>query len=177
MQIDENRLVKTEAVAATCVKDGCKAYYTDPLTGKIYADENGTQETSLAALKEPAHGLTSVPAKDATSESDGNIAYWYCPICGKYFADGEAVEEISKEDTVIPATGTVSGKQGDADGDGSVDAYDAALVVQFSIGSITEDSLNIAALDVDGDGYVDAFDAVLILKYCVGAITKFPTQG
>lgn len=65
---------------------------------------------------------------------------------------------------------------GDADGDGYIDAYDASLVMKYSVGAIGDDALNLRALDVDGDGYVDAYDASLIQKFSVGAIEKFPAE-
>ena len=63
---------------------------------------------------------------------------------------------------------------GDADGDGFIDAFDASLIMKYSVGAISADELNVSVLDVDGDGVVDAFDASLIQKYSVGAIDKFP---
>ena len=38
---------KTEAREATCTEDGNRAYYTCKTCGKIYADSEGTQETSV----------------------------------------------------------------------------------------------------------------------------------
>jgi hypothetical protein len=65
---------------------------------------------------------------------------------------------------------------GDADGDGFIDAYDASLVMKYSVGAISADTLDLRALDVDGDGYVDAYDASLIQKFSVGVIDKFPAE-
>ena len=65
---------------------------------------------------------------------------------------------------------------GDADGDGFVDADDAALVKKYSVGSLAENGLNLDVLDLDGDNVVDAYDAAFIQKHSIGAITKFPVE-
>jgi len=105
MQIDENRLIKTEAVAATCLTDGCKEYYTDPVTGKIYADKNGTQVTTLAALKIPAgHSMTAYTETEATCTEPGNTAYWFCQLCEGYFSDASGNTPIESGSWVIPAS-------------------------------------------------------------------------
>ena len=65
---------------------------------------------------------------------------------------------------------------GDADGDGYVDAYDAALIMKYSVGAEESTALNLRVCDLDGDGFVDAFDAALAQKYSVGAIELFPVE-
>ena len=47
---------KTEAREATCTEDGNRAYYTCKTCGKIYADAEGTQETSVPELTVKAQG-------------------------------------------------------------------------------------------------------------------------
>ena len=73
---------------------------------------------------------------------------------------------------------------GDADGDVDVDSYDAASVLNYSIGtnilSIIDpgewDSSRVARADVDGDGSLLALDASYIQQYVVGLIEEFPTS-
>jgi len=67
-----------------------------------------------------------------------------------------------------------NGLLGDANSDGIVDSYDAALILQFDVGAITADQIDLTVCDVDGDGIVDSYDATLILQFDVGMITKFP---
>ena len=43
----DHSMEKTEAREATCTEDGNRAYYTCKTCGKIYADSEGTQETSV----------------------------------------------------------------------------------------------------------------------------------
>ena len=63
--------------------------------------------------------------------------------------------------------------KGDVDGDGSITAQDASLVLQLVAGKITPSTAGVAygAADVDGDGDVTAQDASLILQHVAGKIT------
>jgi len=64
-----HRVTKTEAKPATCFEAGNKEYYTCSLCGKIYADEQGTIETTVADCVIPAFG-DHEPGAAATCESD-----------------------------------------------------------------------------------------------------------
>ena len=73
---------------------------------------------------------------------------------------------------------------GDVDENGVVQAYDAAIVLNYSIGldpipeidPIPWEENRILAADVDGNGEIQSFDASLILQYSVGLITSFPVE-
>jgi parallel beta-helix repeat protein len=67
----------------------------------------------------------------------------------------------------IPITGDVSLN-------GNIQAYDAALVLQSAVGSITLNARQLSAADVSGNGTVTAYDASLILQYVIGFINYFP---
>ena len=60
---------------------------------------------------------------------------------------------------------------GDVNGDGSVTAQDASLVLQHVAGKKQLYTGDISAADVNGDGEVTAQDASLILQYVAGKIT------
>lgn len=62
---------------------------------------------------------------------------------------------------------------GDVNGDGGVDALDAAKVLQHDAGLITLTANALARADVNGDGFVDAVDASKILQYDAGIIGGF----
>ncbi len=66
---------------------------------------------------------------------------------------------------------------GDVDGNGIVESYDAAIVLQYYVGIIAEWETwqNIAA-DVDGNGIVEAYDASLIMRFAVEMIDHFPVE-
>ncbi len=60
--------------------------------------------------------------------------------------------------------------EGDASCDGSVDAVDAALVLQFTAGLLGS-ILCAAPADVNGDGDITSVDAALILQFTAGLLT------
>lgn len=66
---------------------------------------------------------------------------------------------------------------GDVNNDGDVDAADALMILQASVGlrALTTNEKEIA--DVNGDGYVDAADAILILRYNAGLVDAFPVES
>ena len=66
----------------------------------------------------------------------------------------------------LPA-GAAALKTGDIDGDGTVTAIDARLVLRASVGLVTLSSAQRTAADVDRDGEVTAMDARLILRASV----------
>ncbi len=57
---------------------------------------------------------------------------------------------------------------GDADENGTVQAYDAALTLQHAIGIITLPPIGALNADVNMDGIITAYDAALILRYAIG---------
>lgn len=56
-------------------------------------------------------------------------------------------------------------QKGDLNGDGNVNAADAALALQIAAGIVTPTDVQRAAGDVNGDGQITAADATLILYY------------
>ena len=65
---------------------------------------------------------------------------------------------------------------GDVSGDGTVTAYDTALILQHIRGIIQLSAEQQDRGDVDGDDTLTANDATLILKRVVGIIPKFPVE-
>ena len=66
---------------------------------------------------------------------------------------------------------------GDVDGNNEIQAYDAALVLQYSASIIEFEEWQFIASDVDMNGEVQAYDAALILQYSAGIIDEFPVEG
>ncbi len=67
---------------------------------------------------------------------------------------------------------------GDIDGNQLIQAFDASMVLQYSIGLQSDwEDWQLTAADVDGNDTIQAFDAALILQYTIGIITEFPVQG
>ena len=65
---------------------------------------------------------------------------------------------------------------GDVSLNGSVQAYDAALILQYSVSSLSLNEVQLLVADVSGNGSVTAFDASYILQYAVGLIQGFPAE-
>jgi hypothetical protein len=84
--------------------------------------------------------------------------------------------EIEKRQAIIDVITTLGVSPGDVSGNGTVSAYDAAMVLQYVVGLITLTDTQIEAADVSKNGTVSAYDAALILQYVLGLITSF-TEG
>jgi hypothetical protein len=73
---------------------------------------------------------------------------------------------------------------GDVDYNGEIQAFDAAISLQYSVGLDPISGIDarpwsewrITSADVDGNKAIEANDASLILRYVVGLITAFPAQ-
>ncbi len=91
--------------------------------------------------------------------------------------------DLYNEEIVVPVTMTVGQAYmyGDVTGDDVVDAFDAANVLQFTVGMNPVGAplpwtWQLIAGDVDGNGTPEAYDAALILQYAVGMINVFPVE-
>ena len=65
---------------------------------------------------------------------------------------------------------------GDVNTDGSVNATDALITLQHSVGKTTLEGTAALNADVNADNAVNATDALLILQYSVNKITVFPAE-
>ena len=75
--------------------------------------------------------------------------------------------------TPLPPTPTPAKALGDVNDDASVNAIDAALILQYTAGLLS--SLpNTASADADASGGVDSIDAALVLQYEAGLIPRLP---
>jgi hypothetical protein len=90
----------------------------------------------------------------------------------------------TNSEIIIPLTLTVgeSFLYGDVTGDELVDAFDAANVLQYTVGldpvaAPLPWTWQITAGDVDGNGAPEAYDAALILQHAVGIIDTFPVEA
>ena len=62
---------------------------------------------------------------------------------------------------------------GDVNGDGSISAIDAALILQFSGGLLDSLPYPLSA-DVNVDGDINSIDAALVLQFTVGLLGTLP---
>ena len=74
-------------------------------------------------------------------------------------------------DTPVPPTSTPPNGCGDANGSGTVDAIDAALVL-FKIAGLLPNVPNPSNADVDGNGRLDSIDVLQILQVSAGLISR-----
>lgn len=66
---------------------------------------------------------------------------------------------------------------GDSNGDNKVNPADAALVMKYARGKMTEsDKIDLEAADVNGDTKVNPADAALIMQHARGKINTFPVE-
>lgn len=63
---------------------------------------------------------------------------------------------------------------GNVDESDKVDSTDARMTLQYSVGKIRDEDLDLRVADVDNSGTLDSTDARLMLQYSVGKITTLP---
>ncbi|MBR4514834.1 MAG: chitobiase/beta-hexosaminidase C-terminal domain-containing protein [Lachnospiraceae bacterium] len=104
---DKHTLTAHESVAATCEKEGKKAYWECSVCKKLFSDKDGKTETTETALVEKAkgHNLTAHAEVKATCTEDGKKAYWECSECKKLFADAEGKTETTEAELVVKTEG------------------------------------------------------------------------
>lgn len=101
--------------------------------------------------------------------------------CKKDNADkGEALTVYSDRGGFLVYTTELSNETpvlyGDVDGNGSIDAADAALVLRYAVGLIDLTEAQKKAADVDGQPGVTVADAAAILRYVVKLISELPAK-
>ena len=186
----EHNVIAVAAVEPTCYEPGNIAYWYCETCGQAWLDEDCTLTTNLKAVVLPvAHNVIHVEAVAPTCIKNGNIEYWYCADCGAaWFGEGVILPNLMP--IVVPATGVhvyddeydadcnecggirevpekpVDVVCGDANGDGAVNARDAAVLQQFVAG--WDVTLIEASADANGDGSVNARDAAILQQYVAG---------
>lgn len=100
-------MTKTPAKAATCTEDGNNVYYTCSTCHKVFSDEQGKNETALAAETLPAfgHATRLVDKAIPTCTEPGNKAYYICETCGKAFKDKDGIQATTVQAEAVPALG------------------------------------------------------------------------
>ncbi len=115
-----------------------------------------------------------------TSDDDGKVTLPDTLEPGTYYISSMGEDgyfQLSPAAFVLTVKKDTSGvTYGDVNGDGSVSAYDASLILQYVVGNITENDIILSAADVDGNGSITAYDSSLILQRVVGNIDIFPVE-
>ncbi|MDP8220100.1 MAG: carboxypeptidase regulatory-like domain-containing protein, partial [Candidatus Stygibacter frigidus] len=120
-------------------------------------------------------GADMIPVNfDATGLMDGDVMMGEIMITSN---------DLYNTEIIVPVTMTVGAAYmyGDVTGDELVDAFDAANILQFTvgmdpIGAPLPWTWELLAGDVDGNGDPEAYDAALVLQYAVGMIDEFPVE-
>jgi len=73
-------------------------------------------------------------------------------------------------------TGSINPLIGDVSLNGIIQAYDASLVLQYAVGTLTLSPLQLTVADVSSNGGVTSYDASLILQYVAGINSVFPAE-
>ena len=149
------------ALEKTCTEVGHAAYWQCLDCGKVFSDRFGRVEGKPQIDFPEGHQETTEGYRAPTDSTPGYSGDIVCRVCGETLRKGEE----------IPAL-----KPGDVNGDNKVDSTDARLVLQYAVGKIQADAINVAVADVNGDNKIDSTDARLILQHAVGKIQKFPNQ-
>ena len=135
--------------------------------------KNNTVKTAII-LEEP---LASRRILDFYFSSSSTASFDIAP--SKVKLNNSSMENIASGSVLIWEI-----TKGDLDSDADVDAYDAAVTLNYSIGKSILDGLEyldwedwrIESGDVDNDGSVLAVDASYILQKTVGIISEFPSN-
>jgi hypothetical protein len=162
--------------------DSLKMQYQDySLTGTM--TENGTiqinqvnNKLSVAwAGQSPLIGSGAILKLRFRAIEEGTTT----PILSNCIINTDTVHSITNGKIIIgPGIG-------DVDNNGHIQAYDAALALQYSVGlnplpdidPLPWEDWRITQANVDGQDGISAYDAALILQYTAGIISTFPVSG
>ena len=144
----------------------------------------GSEETATFEVDAENTWISVNPYSGTVAPEDNQEVVVICSAAELVDGTYEGALNISSNDPdtpqiTIPVTFIVGSEPvvyGDVDGNGEVQAFDAAMVLQYSAEMIEFDGEQLIAADVDGNGEVQAFDAALILQYSAGIITEFPVE-
>jgi len=123
------------------------------------------KEGNAVACSYSAGDSVSVAFASATGPvtlSNDNTAYT--------ISSGDAESGVITITATFTAQDEPDIQDGDVNGDGSIDATDAMIILRYAVGleELTPEQFGFA--DVNGDGFVDATDAMIILRYVAGLI-------
>ena len=108
-------MMPTVANAPTCTENGNIAYWTCSVCNKIFSDEAGEKEITLADTVIAASGHAAVvdPAVPATCTENGKTEGSHCTVCNAVLVAQETIPAAGHKpvaDAAVPATCTESGK-------------------------------------------------------------------
>jgi len=94
-------IVEVPAYGPFCHADGVAAHWACEVCGKLFADEEATQEVDVAVLViEAENELVYVPGAEAC-HVPGIAEYWYCPECDCVYADEAGTQLTNRKNLEI----------------------------------------------------------------------------
>ncbi len=152
-----HQLEHIEAKEPTCTEAGWGEYYHCTLCGRMYADEGANREYYYVGHIALGHDMVFVERQEPTALADGHIEHYRCSRCGKPFRDRYGNEPLTEAEIRLPALGSFAAL--DFDGDGDVDADDAAAILRaVSRGTVRPE------MDLSGDGVVSNRDGLRLFR-------------
>ncbi len=136
--------------------DFADKFYVFDLVFKVASGAEG----KLAGTKIKFNGDCSVSGDNQT------ISYTYKVVAGASTPPEATTTPSAPETPTTPSTPSL--KKGDIDGDDSVTAADARLVLRSSVGLESFNDAQKKAADTDSDGTISASDARTVLRISVG---------
>lgn len=136
---------------------------TESFSVSFAAGQNGSIASSAGITVEEGTLVSDISFPAATADDGYEFVEWTASEGG--VADGAVVADV-----VFTAQFKKTVILGDVNGDGYADNLDAAKILRYDAGTLSE--IDEEAGDVNKDGNVDNLDAALILKYDAGIIEK-----
>lgn len=172
--------------------NGITTNSASPVITNCYIENNGTgilaNASSNPVLKNNSfknNYYYAVNNVDKSFNIDASNSWWGSPLGPKHSSnpagDGDAVsDEVKYTPFINKNSYNQQALAGDISLNGIIQAYDASLALQSTVGSYTLSNLQKLVGDVSYSGgtrAVTAFDASLILQYTVGLINYFPSES
>lgn len=145
---------------------------------EVYSNQLADGTLKIASFSYKEEGTTK-KGNDVFTGEKGDLLLIKVTASGNYVAKNIQVGEAKfvKNDanfTEVPLTAYVAGLLGDVNADDIIDAQDASLILQNSVGKIADDATGyeVIVADVNEADGVDAQDASLVLQYSVKKISS-----
>ncbi len=161
---------------------GKETYEVTATGGEFFVRRDEAINTTFYEIALP---LSRFSGEDVLQEGDRlRFSYavhmhngYYYEWCGGIVREkniDKAAEITLGAEKPMSAEVTETLKMGDVDKSGRVDSTDARLMLQYAVGKIGEDDLDLRVADVDGNQKMDSTDARLVLQFAVEKITELP---
>ena len=134
----------------------------------------GTLKIAMATAQDTLKGIgtlffINVEAAEGASVGDSTTLHF------ESLRFNEDTTEVDTHDGVVYIVEPVR-LPGDVTGNGVVTAYDAAHILQHTVGLLALTGDDSVAAEVSGNDTISAYDASLVLQYVIDRISQFPVE-